>query len=85
MKSLVKRLAVALAAAAAGIPNAVLPPSLHSDRSTEDVATVPGLTGETGLSFEELRVGPMGKVPAEIGPVEVPTRVAANPDCRTGG
>lgn len=89
MKSLIKRAAVALAAAVAGIANATAgvsntehPPSLHPDQSTKGVAGLPQGRGATGLSLEDLRVGPTGKVPAEVGSVGVPVRVAEDTKCK---
>jgi hypothetical protein len=70
MKSLVKTAAVALAAA--GISSAVAAP----DRTTEDMARVPQVSGGTGLSFEDLRVDPSGKVPGATG---VPARLSGPP------
>ena len=55
MKGLVKTAAVSLAAA--GISSAVA----ASDRTIEGTAEVPQINGGTGLSFEDLRVGPVGK------------------------
>jgi hypothetical protein len=87
MKSLVKRAAVALAAvvgisnAAAGIANTVPPPSSYPDHTTEDAIGTPQVSGETGLSFEDLRVNAMGKVPVEVGSTEAPVRVAADSQC----
>jgi len=75
MNGLVKSAAVALAAA--GISSAVAAP----DRTTEDTARVPQISGGTGLSFEDLRVGPMGKVAVGIGSTGVPVRVAADTPC----
>jgi hypothetical protein len=90
MKSLMKRAAVALAAAVAGISNATagvsnteLSPSLQPDQSAKGVAGVlPQGSGGTGLSLEDLRVGPTGKVPADIGSVGVPVRVAEDSKCK---
>ncbi len=70
MKGLVKAAAVALAAA--GISSAVA----ASDRTTEGAAGVPQIGGGTGLSFEDLRVDPRGKLPALIGSPWVPVPVA---------
>ena len=61
MKGLVKIAAVALAAA--GISSAVAAP----DRTAEDTTKVPQISGGTGLSFDDLRVNLMGKVPVGIG------------------
>lgn len=69
MKVLVKTAAVALAAA--GISSAVAAP----DRATE--ANVPQISG-TGLSFEDLRVNPMGKVPVVVGTAKMPLQHAEN-------
>jgi hypothetical protein len=89
MRSLVKRAAVILAAAAAGISSAaaaisssVPTPSLSPDHSTKDAAGVPQISGGTGLSFEDLRVGRMGKVSGETGPVKAPVRVAGDSQCK---
>ncbi len=70
MKGLVKAAAVALAAA--GISNAVAAP----DGTAEGMAKVPQLTEGTGLSFEDLRVDPRGKVPTRIGSPVVPVPLA---------
>ena len=75
MKGLVKTAAVALAAA--GISSAVAAP----DRTTEGTAIAPQIGGATGLSFEDLRVGPAGKVAVRIGATKVPVRVADNTPC----
>ena len=72
MKSLVKTAAVALAAA--GISSAVAAPA----RTTEDAARVPQISGGTGLSFEDLQVSPMGKVPVGIGAARLPMQHAEN-------
>jgi hypothetical protein len=92
MRSLFKRAAVVLAAVAAGIStaaaaisNTVPTPSLLPDHSTKDVAGVPEISGGTGLSFEDLRVGPMGKVSGETGSVKAPVRVAADGQCSQSG
>jgi hypothetical protein len=80
MKSLLKTAAVALAAAA-GISNAAAGISntapLYPDPTT-DAAKVPQISGGTGLSFEDLRVGPVGKVAVEIGSTKAPVRMADN-------
>jgi hypothetical protein len=60
MKGLVKTAAVALAAA--GISSAVAAP----DRTTEDTTKVSQVSGGTGLSFEDLRVNTIGKVPVGV-------------------
>ena len=72
MKGLVKTAAVALAAA--GISSAVA----ASDRTTEGTAEVPQISGGTGLSFEDLRVDPMGKVPVGIGSTKARWQHAEN-------
>ena len=72
MKSLVKTAAVALAAA--GISSAVAAPA----RTTEDTARVPQISGGTGLSYEDLRVNPMGKVQVGIGAARLPMQHAEN-------
>jgi hypothetical protein len=72
MKGLVKTAAVSLAAA--GISSAVA----ASDRTIEGTAEVPQINRGTGLSFEDLRVGPMGKVAVGIGATRVPVRVAGD-------
>jgi hypothetical protein len=72
MKGLVKTAAVALAAA--GISSAVAAP----DRTTEDAAKVPQISGATGLSFEDLRVNQLGKVPVGIAAARVPMQHAEN-------
>lgn len=72
MKGLVKTAAVALAAA--GISSALAAP----DRTTEDTAKVPQISGGTGLSFEDLRVNPMGKVPVGIAASRVPVQHVDN-------
>jgi hypothetical protein len=78
MKTLVQTAVVALAATA--ISNAVPASSAYVDRTTEDTVSGPQITGATGLSFEDLRVGPTGKAAVEIGPIEVPVLVAACAD-----
>jgi hypothetical protein len=83
MKGLVKTAAVALAAT--GISNTVPPLFLYPDHTTEITAEAPQRGGGTGLSFEDLRVGPMGKVRVGIGSTEVPVRVAENSSCTDGG
>ncbi len=75
MKGLVRTAAVAIAAA--GISSALAAP----DPTAEDTARVTRISGETGLSFEDLRVGPMGKVLVAIGSTEVPVRVAGDTPC----
>ncbi len=60
MKGFVKTAAVALAAA--GISSAVAAPN----STAEGPAKVPQISGGTGLSFEDLRVNPMGKVPVRV-------------------
>ncbi len=72
MKSLVKTAVVALAAA--GISSAMAAP----DRTTEGTARVPQISGGTGLSFEDLRVSPMGKVPVGIEASRVPVQHVDN-------
>jgi hypothetical protein len=76
MKGLAKTAAVALAAVA-GISSAVAAP----DRATEGTGGVPQISGGTGLSFEDLRVDPRGKVRVGIGSTEVPVRVAGQTPC----
>jgi hypothetical protein len=75
MKGLVG--AAVVASVAAGVPSAPAAP----DRKAEDAARAPGISGGTGLSFEDLRAGPTGKVAARIGNTEVPVRVADNSTC----
>jgi hypothetical protein len=75
MKGLVKTAVVALAAAV-GISSAVAAP----DRTTEGTARVPQISGRTGLSFEDLRVDPKGKVAIGIVSTGVPVRLAADGD-----
>jgi hypothetical protein len=75
MKNLVKTTVVALAAA--GISSALAAP----DRNGEVAPVAPQISGGTGLSFEDLRVGPMGKVRVGIGSTEKPVRVAAQTPC----
>ncbi len=72
MKGLVKTAAVALAVA--GISSAAAAP----DRTTEDTAKVPQISGGTGLSFEDLRVSPMGKVPVGIVAARMPVQHVEN-------
>lgn len=72
MKDLVKKAVVALAVA--GISSAAAAP----DRTTEGAAKGPEKSGGTGLSFEDLRVAPTGKVPVRIGSTAVPQRVAGD-------
>lgn len=70
----------ALALAAAGTSNVAATP----DRTTENAAIATQIGGGTGLSFEDLRVGPNGKVAVGVGPTTVPVRVADNsggPSC----
>ena len=71
MKGLVKTAAAALAAA--GISSAVA----ASDRTT-GAAEVSQISGGTGLSFEDLRVNLMGKVPVEIGSTKAQWQHAEN-------
>jgi hypothetical protein len=90
MKNLVKTAAIALTAAAgissaaAGISNTVSISSLYPDHTTEDAAKALQTAGGTGLSFEDLRVGPMGKVAVDLGSIEVPVRVAGTTDNCSG-
>lgn len=76
MKGLAKTAAVALAAVA-GISSALAAP----DRTTQDTAKVPQISEGTGLSFEDLRVGPAGKVRVGIGATKVPGRMFADGKC----
>ncbi len=78
MKSLVKTAAVTLAVA--GISGAIAAPY----RTTAATAITPQLSQKTGLSFEDLRVGSMGKVAVEIGSIVVPVRVAGTGDNCSG-
>ncbi len=75
MKGLVKTAAVALAAA--GISSAMAAP----DCAAEGMANVPQLSEGTGLSFEDLRVGPTGKVRVGIGSTELPGWALADGKC----
>jgi hypothetical protein len=69
MKSLIKTAAVALAAAA-GISSAIAAP----DRTIEGTSRAPQISGGIVLSFEDLRVDPMGKVPVGTGATRVPVQ-----------
>jgi len=78
MKGVAKTAAVALAAAVAGISSALAAP----DRTTQqDTAKVPQISEGTGLSFEDLRVGPAGKVRVGIGATKAPGRMYADGTC----
>ena len=74
MKGFVKTAAIALAAAGLSSGAAAVP-----DPVAEDTAKVPQISGGTGLSFEDLRVNPMGKVP--VGIESPPVRVQHAENC----
>jgi hypothetical protein len=81
MKVVIK--AAAMALAAVGISSAAATPtSDHVGRTTEDAAGVARGTAPFGLSFEDLRVGPTGKVSPEVGSTELPVQMAENNGCR---
>lgn len=79
MKALIRTAAVAVAAA--GLSN-VTPASAHVNQTAERAPGAQLATAPFGLSFEDLRVGPTGKVSAEVGSTELPVRVADNPSCK---
>jgi hypothetical protein len=68
------------ASESAGTSSAVAAP----DRKTEDVARAAHMSGGTGLSFDDLRVGLTGKVTARVGPAEVSAWMAENSTCNPG-
>jgi hypothetical protein len=80
MKSLIRTAAVAVAAV--GISN-ITPTSLHVGQITEDTAGASQGRASYGLSFEDLRVGPTGKVPVEVG--KLPVRVVQNKPTNSSG
>jgi hypothetical protein len=51
-------------------------PSLPLLKQTEYTATDSILVGATGLSFGDLRVGPLGELANEVGRVRAPARAA---------
>jgi hypothetical protein len=52
------------------------------DRTMEDTAATPQGSAPFGLSFEDLRIGPTGKVPVAIGSTDLPVQMAENTHCR---
>lgn len=65
--------------------NAVPPQTANTGYAAREAPRVShGIDGK-GLSFEDLRVDPLGKVPSEIGSAVVPARMAGpNSGCSGG-
>lgn len=83
MKSLVQTAVLALATAT-GVSGNLPQTTVNPDHAKEEAATAQ-LRGATGLSFEDLRVGPTGKAAVKIGPIDGPIRLAKCKDDNCSG
>jgi hypothetical protein len=77
MKGLIKT--AALVVATAGLSGGS--PASANISPTEDVKGARLASAPFGLSFEDLRVGLIGKVSAEVGSCKLPVRVATDGRC----
>lgn len=70
-------MSAAFANTTAGPSNTQPPPAANPDHTARETAQLSQASGGMLLSFDDLKVDPLGKVPNEIGSAEAPTRMAA--------